>query len=91
MSNAMRRIVISLPEAIIREVDGIVALEKASRSQVFHQAVELYLEEVYRNRLRERLRNGYQDMASLNLALAEEAFGAENEALPFEARSAEGQ
>lgn len=91
MSDAVKKIVISLPEAMIREVDGIVALENGSRSQVFHQAMEWYLQECYRNRLHEELRMGYEEMAPINLTLAEEALAAENEADYFDAQGAEGQ
>ena len=91
VSNGKRRIVVSLPEAMIREVDGIVADGKSSRSQVIHAAMQLYLEELRRRQLRDRLRAGYEDMAALNLALAEEALSAENEILAYDTRSVEGQ
>jgi len=67
-----RRIVVSLPNSLLREVDGLVAVEKRNRSEFIREAMRLYLEERKRHELRESLKRGYQEMASLNLALAEE-------------------
>jgi len=67
-----KRIMISLPSNLLQEVDGIVALEKGNRSEFIREAMRLYLEERKRRELREKLKRGYQEMASLNLALAEE-------------------
>ncbi len=67
-----RRIVVSLPSSLLKEVDGLVAVEKRNRSEFIREAMRLYLEERKRSELRESLKRGYQEMASLNLALAEE-------------------
>lgn len=67
-----RRIVISLPNALLQEMDYIAAHEKKNRSQCILEAMSLYLEEKRRLDLRERLRRGYLEMASFNLSMAEE-------------------
>lgn len=67
-----KRIMISLPNTLLQEVDGIAALEKKNRSECIREAMGLYLEEKRRHDLRERLRRGYVEMASLNLLLAEQ-------------------
>lgn len=67
-----RRIVVSLPNSLLKEVDGLVAVERRNRSEFIREAMRLYLEERKRSELRESLKRGYQEMASLNLALAEE-------------------
>ncbi|MGI6345296.1 MAG: CopG family ribbon-helix-helix protein [Bacillota bacterium] len=70
---------ISLPDTLLAEVDGIVALENRNRSELIREAMNMYLQEVKRRRIREELINGYVEMARTNLALAEEALHAENE------------
>lgn len=46
------------------------------------QVVRLYLEKRKRRELREQLKRGYREMATLNLRLAEEGLTAELESLP---------
>ncbi|NLY54579.1 MAG: ribbon-helix-helix protein, CopG family [Firmicutes bacterium] len=70
---------ISLPDSLLAEVDGLVAEENRNRSELIREAMHMYLQEVKRRRIREQLKQGYLEMARTNLALAEEAFVAENE------------
>ena len=60
---------ISLPDSLLAEVDGIVALENRNRSELIREAMHMYLQEIKRQRIREQLKQGYQ----------EEALPAENE------------
>ncbi len=71
---------ISLPESLLAEVDGMVAMENKNRSELIREAMHMYLQEVKRQRIREQLKRGYLEMARTNLSLAEEALTAENEA-----------
>lgn len=70
---------ISLPDSLLEEVDGVVALENRNRSELIREAMHMYLQEIKRQRIREQLKQGYLEMARTNLALAEEALPAENE------------
>lgn len=70
---------ISLPDNLLEEVDGIVALEKKNRSEFIREAMKLYIGERKRRYLREQMRIGYQEMASINLALAYEGLDCEEE------------
>lgn len=74
-----KRIMISLPDSLLEEVDGVVALENRNRSELIREAMHMYLRELKLQRIREQLKQGYQEMARTNLALAEEALSAENE------------
>lgn len=67
-----KRIVISVPDQLLREVDGLVALERLNRSALIQEAVRTYVEERKKRDMREQLMRGYQEMATINLALAEE-------------------
>jgi CopG family transcriptional regulator/antitoxin EndoAI len=63
---------ISIPNALLQEIDGIIAMDKLSRSQFVRDAMRLYIEERKRKAVRDMMKKGYQEMAVINLALAEE-------------------
>jgi CopG family transcriptional regulator/antitoxin EndoAI len=71
---------ICLPVSLLEEVDGIINTENKNRSELIREAMRFYLEEKRKSRLREQMRIGYQEMAQLNLALAEESCYCEEEA-----------
>lgn len=75
----LKRIMISLPDNLLEEVDDIVALEKKNRSEFIREAMKLYIGERKRRNLREQMRIGYQEMASINLSLAYEGLDSEDE------------
>lgn len=68
----LKRIMISIPNSLLQEVDGIIAMEKLSRSQFVREAMRLYIEDRKRKAIRDMMRKGYQEMAVINLSLAEE-------------------
>lgn len=78
-----KRIMISLPDSLLKEVDGLVAVENRNRSELIREAMHLYLQEIKRQQIREKLKQGYLEMAETNLGLAKEALSAENEAEHF--------
>lgn len=82
MSNVQntKRIMISLPDNLLQEVDGIVEKENSNRSEFIRQAMKLYLMERKKRSLRESMQRGYMEMAKINLHYASEAFLAEEEA-----------
>ncbi len=82
MSNVhnTKRIMISLPDHLLEEVDGIVEMEHSNRSELIRQAMKLYLTERKKRHLRETMQRGYMEMAKINLTMSEEAFLAEEEA-----------
>ncbi len=63
---------ISIPNSLLQEVDGIIAMEKLSRSQFVRDAMRLYIEDRKRKAVRDLMRKGYQEMGMINLTLAEE-------------------
>lgn len=75
-----KRIMITVPTSLLREVDGVVALEKGSRSEFIREALNRFLEERKRRELRDRMKNGYLEMAKINLELAEEGLPSEDDA-----------
>ncbi|ADL08643.1 CopG family ribbon-helix-helix protein [Thermosediminibacter oceani] len=67
----LKRIVVSLPDSLLKQVDGIISKEKKNRSEFIQDAMRLYIRERERIRMREQLKNGYQEMADINLRIAE--------------------
>lgn len=67
-----KRIVVSVPDNLLREVDGLVAMERWNRSALVREAVRVYVEERKKRDMRQQMRRGYREMARINLSLAEE-------------------
>ena len=76
-----KRIMISLPDNLLSEVDGVVASERKTRSEFIREAMRLYLQERKKRQIREKMQKGYLEMAKINLNLSREAVYAENEAV----------
>lgn len=86
-----RRIVVCLPESIIEEVDDIVSTEKKDRSDFIKEAIYTVLLERRKAGIREQMRQGYVEMAKINLSLAKDLCQAEEEAtLCYERKMAWG-
>ena len=75
-----KRIMVSVPNHLLQEVDGIVEQENLNRSEFIREAMNLYLQERKKRNIRESMRTGYLEMAKINLNIASEAFLAEEEA-----------
>ena len=82
MSNAhnTKRIMISLPDHLLQEVDGVAEKENSNRSELIRQAMKFFLTERKKRLLRESMQRGYLEMAKINLHMASEAFYAEEDA-----------
>ena len=80
---ASKRIMISLPLTLLEEVDSAMCSEKMNRSELIREAMSFYLREKRRIRLREEMRQGYLEMARLNLVISQECFDCEEEVSVF--------
>lgn len=69
---SLKRIVVTVPDNLLREVDILCAVERWNRSALVREAVRTYVQERKKRDMRERMKRGYQEMASLNLSLAAE-------------------
>jgi CopG family transcriptional regulator/antitoxin EndoAI len=78
-----KRIIISLPESLLAEVDGIVTIENRNRSEFIREAIISILHERRKKGIREQMRNGYLEMAQLNLAISRELFNVEQEVILY--------
>jgi len=75
----LRKILISLPDNLLKEVDSIVSLEKINRSELVREAMRLYLRERRKLEMRDKMKKGYKEMSEINILLAEMFFEADNE------------
>ncbi len=75
----IKRIMVSLPAALLEEVDSLVESEFKSRSQLIRKAMKMLIRERSKQRIREELRKGYMKMGQLNLVLSEEGFVSDKE------------
>lgn len=74
MSN-LKKIIISLPESLLRQTDNLVKLQGKNRSGLIREALAFYLTEYKKKQIREQLISGYEKMKEINLNLAEEGMG----------------
>jgi len=75
----LKKIIISLPDSLLKEVDKFVSIEKTNRSEFVREAMKLYIKERRKNEMRDKMKKGYQEMAEINIKLAEICFEADND------------
>ncbi len=76
-----RKIMISLPGSLLAEVDSIAAADQLDRSEFIRRAMSFYITECKRRLLREQMKQGYLEMAKINLDLVVEHYRLESEVL----------
>ena len=86
----VKKILISVPETLLQEVDAQVSCEQVSRSRLIQRAVRFYLKEQKKTRQLQQMKTGYREMADINFELAEICFLADcQQAESYEERLAE--
>ena len=76
-----KRIMVSLPDSLLQEVDGIVHREKGNRSAFVREAMLLLIKERHRHEKLEKCRTGYEKMSNINRALAEDGMAVHSQDL----------
>lgn len=74
---ASKRIIITVPETLLYEVDRITRLDNRNRSEIVREAIVFYLEERKKELMIEQMKKGYMEMAEINLSIAIEDSGGE--------------
>lgn len=74
----VKKILISVPEPLLQEVDAMVSRQNVSRSRLVSQALTLYIKERKKKLIKQQMRKGYREMAEINLSLAEICFPADS-------------
>ena len=86
----VKKILISVPETLLQEVDAQVSCEQSNRSRLIQRAVRFYLSEQKKTRQLQQMKTGYREMADINLELAEICFLADcQQAESYEEKLAE--
>lgn len=67
----LKKVLITVPDTLLEQVDLVASSEKMNRSEFIRNAMQFYIKETKRKALREQMKAGYQEMARINLALAE--------------------
>lgn len=73
-----KKILLSLPDALLQEVDHYVSSDYGSRSALIREAMQEFVDRRKQMELKEQLKQGYQLMAGLNLEWAEACLEADN-------------
>lgn len=78
---ASKKIIVSVPENLLAEMDQMGVAESKNRSEIIREAIKLYLGERRKKLLKEQLRKGYIEMGDINIKIAEENYTMDQEAL----------
>ena len=76
-----KKILIALSDSLLAELDECAKSQHINRSELVREAMKFYIKEKKKYRLMEELKNGYIEMAGINLEIADSWQSAENEAL----------
>ena len=76
MSNR-KKIITSLPESLLEQVDSIVKEDHKNRSELIREALVLYLTDRRKKQIRREMVEGYQKMGDLNQSLSEDGIDAD--------------
>ena len=68
----LRQLTICLPEGMLEKIDRLAARQQYSRSELVYEAMDAYITRYEHEMMLECMRRGYQEMAPINLSLAEE-------------------
>ncbi|AFS79085.1 CopG-like DNA-binding domain-containing protein [Gottschalkia acidurici 9a] len=66
-----KKIIISLPNSLLEEVDDLVSIEEENRSEFIREAMKLYLRERKKIQVKESMKKGYLEMSQINVSLSE--------------------
>ncbi|WP_099223431.1 CopG family ribbon-helix-helix protein [Listeria costaricensis] len=78
--DSKHEISVILTEELIQELDLVVEKEKVGRSEVIREATQLFLKQKKAREMRDEMKRGYTEMATINFAIACECTHVEAEA-----------
>ena len=76
-----KEVLITLPDYLIDEIDKLAKQENNNRSDIVRDVMKSYLGEKHKSELKAELARGYQEMAEINLSIAQECLGSDEENL----------
>ncbi len=73
-----KKILISLPDTLLNEVDSLATAQKINRSALIREAAKNYVAQQKKTSFTEKLKKGYESMAEINIEIAELCLEADN-------------
>ena len=73
----LKQIMIHVPEKMLADIDAFAANDNRSRDEFFCAALDVYIEGCKHRAMLEGMKRGYEEMAAINLSLAEEGLRSE--------------
>lgn len=70
-NKSKEKIVFTLPDSLISELDNIVQMENSNREDFAKAAFQFYITQKKKIDLKESMIKGYKEMGQINLSLAE--------------------
>lgn len=67
-----KRILISLPDSLLSEIDKYADIDSVTRSELIREAMRFYIKERRRRNISEMMEKGYEEMGAINLKIAED-------------------
>lgn len=68
--SASKRIIITVSENLLTEVDEFTVRDSKNRSEIVREAICFYLSERRKELVRDQMKKGYLEMAEINLKIA---------------------
>ncbi len=76
-----KEVLITLPDYLVDEIDKLAEKENKNRSDIVRDVMKSYLGEKHKRELKAELARGYQEMAKINLSIAQECLCSDEENL----------
>ena len=76
-----KRILISLSDSLLSEVDALARAQNINRSEFIREAMKIYIRERKQIERCEQMKKGYIEMSKINLDIANECLYSDNEQL----------
>ena len=73
-----KKILISLPDTLLNEIDNLATSQQINRSELIREAAKNYVSQKRKASLAESLKKGYEQMANINLEIAEFCLNQDN-------------
>lgn len=77
----LKKVLITLPEQLVDEIDRLAEAENKERSDIVRDVMKSYFSEKHKHEIASELAQGYLEMSEINLGLARECFDADEENL----------
>ncbi|MBE7054221.1 MAG: ribbon-helix-helix protein, CopG family [Ruminococcaceae bacterium] len=74
-----KKILISLSDSLLNEVDLLAHSQNVNRSEFIREAMKLYIKERKKMERCAQMEKGYKEMSNINLEIAEQCFCADDQ------------